>query len=219
MPSKDVVFRSFPHNNLWTFYRFNRTNFINLISKNNLPYLISLGNFLENVWSQKGFVPHYLFNKDKSIRVTSFSEKKKDVFDEEMLSQSIVNVSRFKSFTDEGMRLYESGKEHGKRLSRHNCSLVPILETDKNSLSIETPLWLYKYLVGKDWVPVTGHIDLVQFIDGKIWIFDYKPDDSPLVWEQISNYRKILMSMLPNIKLSDIRVGWFDNFNEYVVKV
>lgn len=63
--------------------------------------------------------------------------------------------------------------------------------------------------------PLTGHIDLLQFRNGKVYVMDYKPDDDPKdAVKQLTLYAYCLRSRT-GISLKDIRCAAF-NSNGYV---
>ncbi|MEJ2278003.1 MAG: hypothetical protein P8Y70_09695 [Candidatus Lokiarchaeota archaeon] len=79
----------------------------------------------------------------------------------------------------------------------HGPILKNILIKDKNSIAIETPIWIE---VNNTYL--TGHIDLIQLKKGIIYIIDYKPEGNfiyslpqvatyGLVFKKIFNIKKL----------------------------
>ena len=96
-----------------------------------------------------------------------------------------------------------------------------ILENDYHSLAIEVPLWVERLNFKGKWLTVTGHIDLLQYDENEkvIWIWDYKPEPEkePKVGDQVMLY-KYMLTLMTDVKYEKIRVGWFNEKVEYVIK-
>lgn len=98
-----------------------------------------------------------------------------------------------------------------------------MLGYDKKTIAIEVPLWLlpdeherFFELFGSD-LPLSGHIDLVRIEDGKIWIWDYKPNAHREKFADTQTYFYALMlSKRTGIPLSKFMCGYFDDKNAYV---
>ena len=107
--------------------------------------------------------------------------------------------------------------------SAHSRVQLFMLENDNNTLAIEVPLWLhaeelegYEKLFGTN-NPLTGHIDALRIEDGKIWIWDYKPNArlEKFASTQVFFYAYML-SKRTGIPLEHFRCGYFDAKNTYV---
>ena len=60
--------------------------------------------------------------------------------------------------------------------SGHTQVQVFFLENDKKSIAAEIPVWFEENENEVIKGNLTGHIDLLRYEDGKIWIWDYKPN-------------------------------------------
>jgi hypothetical protein len=194
-----IIKRPMPHWDLWIWYRFNVDNSIRLLDEYNNQNLVKLIHYLQQIAFQKGMIPHRLFRKGNSVRVSSLCKNRSYEVE--------VGESRFINYTT---------TPKGK-LSNHNKVLIPILEKEGNSLAIETPLWCIKLWFEGKWITVTGHVDLIQYIHPYIYIWDYKPDKAKTVGDQVMMY-KYMLTQLVGVDYEKIKVGWFDNSMEYIVK-
>ncbi len=120
---------------------------------------------------------------------------------------------------------------HGLRINQdryktnHMKVQVFMLENDDKTISIEVPIWLkkeeldlYKTLFDSD-EPLTGHIDVLRVEDGKIWIWDYKPNacNEKYAATQVFFYA-LMLSERTKIDLDNFRCGYFDSFYAFVFK-
>lgn len=120
---------------------------------------------------------------------------------------------------------------HGLRINKdryktnHMKVQVFMLENDDKTISIEIPIWLekdeldtYKTLFDSN-EPLTGHIDVLRVEDGKIWIWDYKPNSYNEKYAAIQVFFYALMlSKRTKIDLDNFRCGYFDSFYAFVFK-
>ncbi|MCF7872483.1 PD-(D/E)XK nuclease family protein [Candidatus Woesearchaeota archaeon] len=99
-----------------------------------------------------------------------------------------------------------------------------MLAYDEKTIAIETPIWLqpnelenYEEIF-KTNLPLTGHIDLIRIEnDGKIWIWDYKPNAHREKYADTQTYFYALMlSKRTNIPLKNFMCGYFDTKNTYI---
>lgn len=102
---------------------------------------------------------------------------------------------------------------------------VFMLENDKSTLAMEIPLWLepkelenFKELFEIE-EPLTGHIDILRIEDGKIWVWDYKPnaDKEKYASTQVYFYA-LMLSKRTKIPLENFRCGYFDDSYAYIFK-
>jgi|GEM_PF-492928 len=110
--------------------------------------------------------------------------------------------------------------------SAHENLQAYFLDKDPESISTEVPVWLsaeeyadYKNLFPEGGV-LTGHIDLLRLEkDGKIWIWDYKPNafNEKYAAGQIYSYA-VMLSVRTGIPLDDIKCGYFDESNAYTLE-
>ena len=186
----NIVVKRFHHYNLWVFSKLNMEHLTALRGENKDENLEKLARFLiDIVYGRK--VPHRLFNEEVSKRVSSLTVP-------ELPTISKQNSS-FKWYVIEGLKRKET--------SRHYSVLSCILEKDPNSIASEVPVWQIN-------PNIVGHIDLITFDKGiKIW--DYKPDGEGL--SQVLWYRRLLGDLL-RVDENEIRIGWFNQEYEYLVK-
>ena len=107
----------------------------------------------------------------------------------------------------------------------HSRVQVFMLENDDKTIAMEVPIWLkedelsnFKELFGTD-IPLSGHIDLVRFENGKIWIWDYKPNAKREKYAstQVAFYAYML-SKRSGVPLEEFRCGYFDKDDAFVFK-
>jgi len=98
-----------------------------------------------------------------------------------------------------------------------------MLSYDNKTIGIEIPIWLHKEefenfeKILKSELPLSGHIDLVRIEDGKIWIWDYKPNAHREKYASTQTYfYAIMLSKRTGIPLEHFRCGYFDDKNTYV---
>ncbi len=115
----------------------------------------------------------------------------------------------------------EANKDRYK--SNHSKVQLFMLENDATTIAIEVPLWLHaEELEGYEKIfdcttPLSGHIDAVRIENGKIWIWDYKPNakKEKYATTQVFFYAYML-SKRTGIPLEHFRCGYFDWENTYV---
>lgn len=98
-----------------------------------------------------------------------------------------------------------------------------MLSYDGKTIAIEVPIWLleeelegYSKIMGSD-LPLSGHIDLVRVENGKIWIWDYKPNAHREKYAATQTYFYALMlSRRTGIPLDKFMCGYFDDKNTYI---
>lgn len=99
-----------------------------------------------------------------------------------------------------------------------------MLAYDEKTLAIETPIWLspeehekYEELF-KTSLILTGHIDIVRIEDdGKIWIWDYKPNAHREKHADTQTYfYAVMLSKRTGISLNKFMCGYFDDKNTFV---
>ncbi len=100
-----------------------------------------------------------------------------------------------------------------------------MLENDRNTISMEVPIWLnhhelesYKSIFQSE-EPLTGHIDLLRIEDERVWIWDYKPNAHKEKYASTQIYFYALMlSNRSGISLDKFRCGYFDSDNSFIFK-
>jgi len=107
--------------------------------------------------------------------------------------------------------------------SDHSKVQLFMLENDAQTVAIEVPLWLHhEELNGYEALfssknPLTGHIDALRIEDGKIWIWDYKPNARLEKYASTQVYfYAYMLSQRTGIPLEHFRCGYFDSVNTYV---
>lgn len=98
-----------------------------------------------------------------------------------------------------------------------------MLAYDSKTIAIEVPLWLLPEEYEKfnelfdSKLPLSGHIDIVRIEDGKIWIWDYKPNAHREKYAMTQVYFYALMlSKRTGIPLEEFRCGYFDDKDTYI---
>ncbi len=107
--------------------------------------------------------------------------------------------------------------------SAHSKVQVFMLENDDKTVAMEVPLWMTPEELESDLFqieePFTGHIDLLAIEDGKIWVWDYKPNASLERYASTQVFMYALMlSKRTGISLDNFRCGYFDSANTYIFK-
>ena len=100
----------------------------------------------------------------------------------------------------------------------HSNVEVFMLNYDKNTLAVEVPIWitseefeLFNHLFPNETIPLSGHIDILQVIDGKIWILDFKPKAHLEKYAKTQIYFYALMlSKRTGISLENFMCAYFD---------
>lgn len=97
------------------------------------------------------------------------------------------------------------------------------LQHDKKTLAVEIPIWLksnefknFREIFKSD-DPLTGHIDLIRHENGKIWVWDYKPNAEKEKFApiQVCLYT-LMLSERTKIPIENFKCGYFDNENAFV---
>ena len=121
--------------------------------------------------------------------------------------------------------LAEQGLTNNNYKSAHSNVQIFMLERDNKTLAVEVPIWLmpeeiksFQKIFGEE-LPLTGHIDALRIEDGKIWIWDYKPNAHLEKYAQCQVYFYALMlSKRTGISLDNFMCGYFDDNTAYVFK-
>ncbi len=106
----------------------------------------------------------------------------------------------------------------GNNHERHSRLEKLMLENDTSTIAVEVPVylqlskstipWLKNFESANDYI--TGHIDILQYRNGKLYILDYKPGaEKEKPFGQLFVYACCL-SRLANISFNRIRLAWFD---------
>ncbi len=122
-------------------------------------------------------------------------------------------------------KLAELGLKHGRYKTAHSNVEVYMLENDANTVAVEIPIWLYHHeleafmTLFESEDPLTGHIDILRVEDGKVWIWDYKPNAEKEKYAdcQVLFYA-IMLSNRTGLPLENFRCGYFDQNSAFVFK-
>ncbi len=200
-PYADLVTISFSHNRGKFFYRFRLDNL--RIKRTPAP----LQEFMQSIVG--GDCPNHLFSEEprsSGLRI-------------KLLEALICNQSHeITNLTKVGFSTYQQYK------SNHEHLQVYLMNNDPTTVACEVPLWLdfTEYSDYKNLFPnggtLTGHVDVLRFEnDGKIWIWDFKPNAHKERYAagQIYSYA-IMLSCRTGIPLSEIRCGYFDANSAFI---
>ena len=117
----------------------------------------------------------------------------------------------------------KSNRERFK--DNHQKVQVFMLENDDKTVGMEVPIWLseeeykdYQQVFNSD-ETLTGHIDVLRIEDGKIWIWDYKPNafNEKYASTQVFFY-SLMLSKRTGINLDMFRCGYFDENYAFIFK-
>ena len=84
-----------------------------------------------------------------------------------------------------------------------------LLNCDRDTIATEVPIYYYDKKLGS----VSGHIDMLQIKNNKVYILDYKPDAAKENKQKVTtqlNLYALALSFRTNIHLSKIICGYFD---------
>jgi len=116
-------------------------------------------------------------------------------------------------------------ENHERYKTNHSKVQVFMLERDDKTLAVEVPIWLnaneldhYEaFFQSKE--PLTGHIDVLRFEDGKIWVWDYKPNAVKEKYAATQvNFYALMLSKRTGISLDQFRCGYFDSAYAFMFK-
>jgi len=109
--------------------------------------------------------------------------------------------------------------------TNHSKVQLFMLENDDKTIAMEIPIWIEPDELGSiknvvdNKLPLTGHIDILRLEEGKIWIWDYKPNayNEKYAATQVYFYA-LMLSKRSGIALDNFRCGYFDSFYAYIFK-
>ena len=115
---------------------------------------------------------------------------------------------------------------HGLELdmygTAHSNVQMFMLQNDPKTVAVEVPIWMHDHEMDgfKDKFekgPLSGHIDLLRLEDGRIWVWDYKPNASKEKYAhtQVYFYAKML-SQRAGVPLDKFMCGYFDDKTSFV---
>ncbi len=98
-----------------------------------------------------------------------------------------------------------------------------LLAYDEKTIAMEVPIWMhvdehekYEELL-KTNKTLSGHIDLIRIENGKIWVWDFKPNAHREKFAHTQTYfYAYMLSQRTGIALENFMCGYFDDKNVYV---
>ncbi|MHA1137341.1 MAG: hypothetical protein ACTSSE_12730 [Candidatus Thorarchaeota archaeon] len=169
MPSNadDIVRRDYQHGRVAYAFQWNMSN--HLVLGNKTGDLASLWAHLKTI--QAGKVPEESFadpfyTRASRLRLVTMSKAKKVGF-RKQLERTGAITSKVDDDLVQKLREYHRDLNDLSYSSDHGI-LKEFLYNDPSTLAIEVPVWSDRYRI-------TGHIDLIRFVDGCIQVSDYKP--------------------------------------------
>jgi hypothetical protein len=179
-----------------------------------------------------GWFYHYRIHEEKTCGVCKnfsslsaylyhiFDDCPNDYFNSGPRSSSLridINAILTKEKNHEVSILAKEGLSLNEYKTAHSNVQMFMLNFDKNTLGIEVPIWLMPEEIPffeayfKENFPLTGHIDVLQIKDDKIWIWDYKPKAHLEKYAKTQTYFYALMlSKRTDIPLENFMCGYFD---------
>ena len=110
----------------------------------------------------------------------------------------VINICRESGFLGKGNKMHPITQNH-------------FMNTDDKSVAIEIPVW-------NEEAQRTGFIDLIRYVDGILWILDFKPNAHKERWQKVMSqlfwYKYMLCKQL-DIPHDKVRCAYFDNLNFY----
>jgi hypothetical protein len=165
--TEDIVGRDYQHGRVAYAFQWNMSNHIALGNKKG--DLAALWAHLKTI--QAGKIPEHLFSdpfytRASRLRLEKMPKAKKVGFRKQLIRTGSI-TPRVDDDLVTNLREYHRACDDLSYSSDHGI-LKEFLFNDPNTIAIEVPVWSERY-------KVTGHIDLIRYIDGYIQISDYKP--------------------------------------------
>ncbi|TFG31038.1 hypothetical protein EU527_13405 [Candidatus Thorarchaeota archaeon] len=165
--SDDIVRRDYQHGRVAYAFQWNKMNHQNLGNKTG--DLASLWAHLSTIHSGK--IPENLFSdpffkRASRLRLVTMSAAKKVGFRKQLVRSGSI-IKKVDDDLVQKIREYHRTRNDLTYCADHDI-LKDFLYHDQQTIAIEVPVWSERY-------KVTGHIDLVRYIDGCIQVCDYKP--------------------------------------------
>lgn len=118
-------------------------------------------------------------------------------------------------------KLADAGLSIGGQDSAHSNVQMFMLHHDLNTVAVEVPLWASQEEIKHNFEEtgdLTGHIDVLRIEpDGKIWVWDFKPNAHREKYASTQTYFYAkMLSLRTGIDLDNFRCGWFDQERAYV---
>ncbi len=163
----DIVGREFRHGNVAYGFQWNRGNHQKLGNADG--DLASLWAHLSAI--RAGKVPAAPFTdpfyrRASSLRLSKMSAARRVAFRTKLMKSQAVVASLEDDLV---LRIREYHRARGdKSYTLNHSVLSDFLQDDPHSIAIEVPVFAERYRL-------SGHIDLVRFVDGHVQVCDYKP--------------------------------------------
>lgn len=175
------------------------------------------------VFKHNGLIYNFKFHKGKLLRFGKFDGLKKFIFEiEKGIDSSKFNSARCSELKDKVsvnvdhkennfLNGFVSGalKSCNNNKKRHSIVEKFMLCCDRDSVAVEVPVWYWDKKLGG----ISGHVDVLQVKDGKVYVMDFKPDAAKenydSVVSQLFHYARAL-SFRTGIGLNNFRCAWFD---------
>ena len=163
----DIVRRDYQHGRVAYAFQWNMSN--HLVLGNKKGDLAALWAHLKTI--QAGKIPEDYFadpfyTRASRLRLVAMSKAKKVGF-RKKLERTGAITSKVDDDLVQKLREYHRNLNDLSYSSDHGI-LKEFLYNDPHTLAIEVPVWSDRYRI-------TGHIDLIRFVDGCIQVSDYKP--------------------------------------------
>ncbi|TFG20054.1 MAG: hypothetical protein EU530_04320 [Promethearchaeota archaeon] len=160
----------------------------------------------------QGHYPKEFFNDRSVQRISQFrlNRLKRGIVAE--IGKSLIREGHIQEtlsihpLTKIAKHLFAEHVNQQKPKPSHNDIQTRILEKDPHAMAMEIPIWGNPPITPE---VVTGHIDLLRFVDDVLFILDYKPENNfmPSV-PQVAFYGYLLQK---NLNLKNIRCASFSN--------
>ncbi len=163
----DIVRRDYQHGRVAYAFQWNLSHHIAL--GNSTGDLASLWAHLKTI--QVGEIPEVLFSdpfytRASRLRLTNMPKAAKVGFRKRLIRSGVITQNVEDDLVQK-LREYHRNRNDLSYSSDHGI-LQEFLVHDPLTLAIEVPVWSERY-------KITGHIDLIRYVDGCIQISDYKP--------------------------------------------
>ena len=164
----------------------------------------------------------------KSYLETTFDNCPSDVFEKGPSGSKLrmdLGIKPVEIKQHEICQLAKQGLDTDHYKTAHSKVEVHLLQYDTKTIGVEIPIWLHanewepfqKHFESTD--PLSGHIDVLRVDDGKVWVWDYKPNAEKEKFATTQTYFYALMlSKRTNISLEKFRCGYFDDKTSFVFK-
>ncbi|MBN2230631.1 MAG: PD-(D/E)XK nuclease family protein [Candidatus Thorarchaeota archaeon] len=165
--SSDIVRRDYQHGKVAYAFQWNKSNHLEF--GNQKGDLASLWAHLETI--QSGKIPEVLFQdpfytRASRLRFVNMSPAKKVGFRKQLKRAGSIRAQVDDDLVEK-LRTFHRIRNDLSYSADHNI-LKEFLYHDPQTIAIEVPVWSEGY-------KITGHIDLIRYVDDYIQVSDYKP--------------------------------------------